>query len=158
MEFRLYKEPYQEPFFPEKVRLLFESVASIDDGIGGNSLYLYVWIDNGTALSAFQAVWDEEYVLDFHTPNKLEFSRISSKPIKRSMSKSIDEIEKGKFLFLFSKLKSKEFPALLSTVEAIAHSENVLVEDCAVSKADRDVLTGLIERTRESKGNTHGIR
>ncbi len=152
MEFRLYKEPYHEPFFPGKIRLLFESTASLDNnGERGNDLYLYLWIDNGNFLSAFQAVLDEDLVLDFHAPDKLEFSRITAKPIKRSMARTIDDNEKKRFLSLLSDIKGTEFARLLTTVDEIVHSDGNDFPVCDLTQEDRAMLAELEKKTGKNQ-------
>jgi hypothetical protein len=124
MELRLYKEPYKEPYTANRLRLLFEGVAD-PNSIGENrrDLYLYVWIDDRLTLSGFQAVLDEDFVIDFRAPAKIEFSKIGGKPVKRSLSRPLTGRERKSFLALLSGLSNPVFPVLIKTVEAIAHGE-----------------------------------
>jgi hypothetical protein len=84
-------------------------------------LYLYVWIDDRLTLSGFQAVLDEDFVIDFRAPAKIEFSKIGGKPVKRSLSRPLTARERKSFLALLSGLSNPVFPELIRTVEAIAH-------------------------------------
>jgi hypothetical protein len=136
MELRLYKEPYQEPFSENKVRLLFEGAIDADVEVqapkdadnrisGRRDVYLYVWIENRRSLSGFQAVLDEEYVIDFHVPAKLDFSHIGGRPVKRSLSRPLTGRERREFCTFLSGLHNPVFPDLIKKVESIIHGEPV---------------------------------
>lgn len=133
MELRLYKEPYQEPYSANRLRLLFEGAVEAVLGAQGRrdtsrrDVYLYVWIENRRSLSGFQAVLDEEFVLDFHAPSKIEFSRISGKPVQRSLSRPLSGRERKNFLACITGLSNPVFPDLIRNVEAIAHGETAQV-------------------------------
>jgi hypothetical protein len=128
MELRLYKEPYQEPYSANRLRLLFEGAYEAESGAQGRrDLYLYVWIENRQSLSGFQAVLDEEFVLDFHAPSKIEFSRISGRPVQRSLSRPLSGRERKNFLSCMKGLSNPVFPDLIRNVEAIAHGETAPV-------------------------------
>jgi hypothetical protein len=128
MELRLYKEPYQEPYSANRLRLLFEG--AVDPGSNVQSrrdMYLYVWIENRQTLSGFQAVLDEEFVVDFHAPAKIEFSRISGKPVQRSLSRPLSGRERRNLLACMKDLSNPVFPGLIHTIEAIAQGETAPV-------------------------------
>jgi hypothetical protein len=164
MELRLYKEPYQEPYSTNRLRLLFEGAvdATGEVQVGPDSdgrdasrrdtsrrdtsrrdVYLYVWIEDRLALSGFQAVLDEEFVLDFHAPAKIEFSRISGRPVKRSLSRPLTGRERRGFLACLKDLSNQVFPDLIRKVEAIAHGETV--DACTLTKEEIVTLNKLAE-------------
>jgi hypothetical protein len=148
MELRLYKEPYTEPYTTDRLRLLFEGMADrVADQSGAarerRDLYLYVWIENKQTLWGFQAVLDEEFVFDFHAPAKVEFSRISGMPVKRSLSRPLTARERKTFLTYLKGLSNPEFPDLIKTIDAVAHGETAPALD--LTKEEIAALNKLTE-------------
>jgi hypothetical protein len=149
MELRLYKEPYQEPYSTNRLRLLFEgAVDAKTDAPSGcetsrRDVYLYVWIEDRRTLWGFQAVLDEEFVLDFHAPAKVEFSRISGRPVKRSLSRPLTSRERRNFLACLKELENPVFPGLIKSVDAIAHGETVSALN--LTREETDTLNRLAE-------------
>jgi hypothetical protein len=136
MELRLYKEPYQEPFSASRLRLLFEgAVEAGDEGRTRRDVYLYVWIQDRRILSSFQAVLDEEFVIDYHSPSKLEFSRIGGKPVKRSLSRPQNSRERREFLACLTALSNPVFPDLIKNVEMLAHGAAIPVVTMTAAEA-----------------------
>jgi hypothetical protein len=148
MELRLYKEPYQEPFSVNRLRLLFEgSVEAGSEVRSRRDIYLYVWIEDRQTLSGFQAVLDEEFVLDYRSPAKLEFSRISGRPVKRSLSRPLNSRERKDFIACLSELSNPVFPDLIKNVESLAHG--AALPGVCLTKAETKTLNKL---ARQSPG------
>ena len=152
MELRLYKEPYQEPYSASRLRLLFEGAVDADSNVvsgcdtsrrdtSRRDVYLYVWIEDRQALWGFQAVLDEEFVLDYRSPAKLEFSRISGRPVKRSLSRPLTGRERRDFLACLKGLSNPVFPDLIKNIDAITHGESVPVVN--LTKEEAGTLNGL---------------
>jgi hypothetical protein len=85
MLLKLYKQPYFDQTKPHEYRLLFEAIMDNGTQREDNDFYLYVWISDTFSVTAFQAVLDNELVLEYRSPQPLSFSRISTSPINRSM-------------------------------------------------------------------------
>jgi hypothetical protein len=148
MELRLYKEPYQEPFSRNKLRLLFEGSVDADNEVRNRrDIYVYVWIEDRLTLSGFQAVLDEEFVLDYRNPAKLEFSRISGRPVKRSLSRPQNARERKDFLACLSDLSNPVFPDLIKKVESLSRGD--ALPAATLTKAEIKTLNKL---ARQSSG------
>jgi hypothetical protein len=144
MELRLFKEPYQEPFLENRLRLLFEGRVDTGSGIRtGRDVYLYVWIESRRSLAGFQAVLDEEFVVEYHPPSKLEFSRISQRPVKRSLSRPITGQEQKEFCACLRGLSNPLFPDLIKNIESIAQGAPIAGIDLTEKESETlDKLAG----------------
>ena len=124
MELALFKEPFVEPWAPKRLRLLFERNED-NNGEGGNvsDFYLYAWIDDREYCSGFQAIMDDEFVLEFHAPSHLSFGRISAKPlgraIKETAGSAYDE-ERERIVKIMGSMNCEQFPDLIKKIGEVA--------------------------------------
>jgi hypothetical protein len=124
MELTLFKEPYAEPGSPEKLRLLFErSESKNSPDENASDFYLYMWIENQKFCSGFQAILDDEFVLEWHAPLKLSFGRISGKPLGRSIRDIGRTINHDRLLKIMMSVQSDRFPDLIKQISAVALGE-----------------------------------
>jgi hypothetical protein len=124
MELALFKEPFVEPWAPERLRLLFERTEDKNTEKGTVSdFYLYAWIDDREYCSGFQAIMDDEFVLEFHAPSHLTFGRISAKPLGRAITQTDDgDFDKEREMIL-ARMKSMycdQFPDLIKKIGEVA--------------------------------------
>jgi hypothetical protein len=143
MLLRLFKDPYSEPFSPGRTRLLFEQAPDETSvAPGRKDFYLYVWIQDSQQLAGFQAVLDDELVADFRPPRRLDFSRISGKPLKRSLREPLDASERRAFLADTRGLWSASFGNLVHTVDSILHGDPAA--SLELTPEERTTLAGLV--------------
>jgi hypothetical protein len=125
---------------------LFEgAVEAGNEARSRRDVYLYVWIENRQTLSGFQAVLDEEFVIDYHSPSKLEFSRISGRPVKRSLSRPLIARERKDFLDCLEALSNPVFPDLVKNVEMLAHGAQLPVVN--LTKGETKTLNKLAKQS-----------
>jgi hypothetical protein len=122
MLLRLFKDPFPEPFSEGKIRLLFERVEDENTPAQGRpDFYLYVWIQDMRLLAGFQAVLNEEFVLDYRPPSHLEFTRIAGKPLKRSLREQLTPQEREAFLSHMKAMECPVFTQLIRRIESVIH-------------------------------------
>ena len=122
MRLRLFKEPFPEPFSEGKIRLLFERVEDENTSAQGRpDFYLYVWIQDMRLLAGFQAVLNEEFVLDYRPQSQLEFTRITARPIKRSLREPLTLQEREAFLGHMKGMECPVFTQLVRRIESVIH-------------------------------------
>lgn len=122
MRLRLFKEPFPEPFSEGKIRLLFERVEDENTSAQGRpDFYLYVWLQDMRLLAGFQAVLDEEFVLDYRPQSRLEFTRIAARPIKRSLKEPLTLQEREAFLGHMKGMECPVFTQLVRRIESVIH-------------------------------------
>jgi hypothetical protein len=124
MELSLFKEPYIEPWAPERLRLLFERNKD-KNSAGGNvsDFYLYVWIEELLYCSGFQAILDDEFVLEFHGPFRLTFGRISAKPLGRAIMEIEESAfvnERERIMASMGSMHCDQFPDLIKQIGEVA--------------------------------------
>jgi hypothetical protein len=124
MELSLFKEPFVEPWAPERLRLLFERNED-NNSEGGNvsDFYLYAWIDDREYCSGFQAIMDDEFVLEFHAPSHLSFGRISAKPLGRAIAETDNGAFDNQHEMILTRMKSMhcdQFPDLIKKIGEVA--------------------------------------
>ena len=124
MELALFKEPFVEPWAPERLRLLFERNED-NNSKGGNvsDFYLYAWIDDREYCSGFQAIMDDEFVLEFHAPSHLSFGRISAKPLGRAIKEtggSVYDEERERIVANMASMHCDQFPDLIKKIGEVA--------------------------------------
>ncbi len=154
MRLRLFKMPYPEPFSEGKVRLLFERHEDAATAAPERlDFYLYVWIQDLRHLAGFQAVIDEEFVVDFHAPSRLEFTHITGKPVKRSLHEPLGPADRGMVLAHTTGMESAEFHSLVHAVESIIHGAKP-----ASLELTRDERNGLMDLILPSDGRVEEPR
>jgi len=69
---------------PRRLRLLFERTEDKNTEKEHFRFLPVCMIDDREYCSGFQAIMDDEFVLEFHAPSHLTFGRISAKPLGRA--------------------------------------------------------------------------
>ena len=143
MRLRLFKSPFPEPFSEGKIRLLFERVEDENTSAQGRpDFYLYVWIQDMRLVAGFQAVLNEEFVLDYRTQSHLEFTRIAARPIKRSLREPLTLQEREAFLGQMRDMECPVFTRLVRRIESVIHgAPAVFVE---LTSEEKTLLQDLI--------------
>ncbi|MDD5675269.1 MAG: hypothetical protein PHC61_13955 [Chitinivibrionales bacterium] len=119
MLLQLYKQPYFDQTKPHEFRLLFEAVMESSVRREDNDFYLYVWIGDDHVLSAFQAVLDNELVLEYRPPGPLTYSRISTNPIQRSVFAQQSKAEQKRMRAVMKDLKCDHFTSCIESISRL---------------------------------------
>jgi hypothetical protein len=118
MQLKLYKQPYFDQTKPHEYRLLFEAIMDNGTHREDNDFYLYVWISDTFSVTAFQAVLDNELVLEYRSPQPLSFSRISASPINRSVVMLQTRQEQKRMREVMNELKSDFYGSFIAQIGA----------------------------------------
>lgn len=142
MHLRLFKQPFTDPSRPELLRLLFEASDTAETASARCSdFYLYAWIRDRRLLHGFQAVLDEEFILEYAAPSKPDFGRIVREPFNRTIRDVRSAAKRRKMNKILSGLRNEFFPDLLEAVGKIACEESG--DEVPLSGREQEVLAGL---------------
>jgi hypothetical protein len=95
-----------------RLRLLFEEGSS----------YIYVWINAGSEILAFQYLISGVTGLHYHETGALETGAVSRQPFNRALTGAPAVSEKDA-VDLLAKFESKEFPSLIPLLVALAQKK-----------------------------------
>ncbi|MBD3319763.1 MAG: hypothetical protein GF350_01565 [Chitinivibrionales bacterium] len=127
MKLRLFKDLYRDPMKEGVVRLLFEGIhAPLEKKERFNDFYIYVWIDSGNALESFQAVLDDEIVLEARKSGAISFGQIVTEPFNRTIKVSKSLQKRKRMVRIMANLRNEYFPDLIKEVGRIVREDRVI--------------------------------
>lgn len=120
MLLRLYREPYFDAGRNGRMRLLFEADAAQqgDSGEGVADFYLYIWVRTCSIVCAFQAVLENEHVLNYDEEGHLVYGRISTGPVNRMVVPDDNSTEHARIAGILGRAHCPVFGLMIGSVRS----------------------------------------
>jgi hypothetical protein len=116
-----------------RLRLLFEEGSS----------YIYVWINPGFEILAFQFLISGVTGLQYFETGSVKVNEISRLPFNRALTGATG-LSDGEAINHLAKFESKEFPSLVPILVSLAHKK---ITTAVVSKNERPLITRLLQES-----------
>lgn len=116
-----------------RLRLLFEEGSS----------YIYVWINAGFEILAFQFLISGMTGLQYYETGAVRVNEISRLPFNRALTGATD-LSDSEAIKHLAKFKSKEFPSLVPLLVSLAQKK---ITTAVVSKKERPLISRLLQES-----------